>query len=94
MENNNINNILTRGVSEIIVEKELRELLVTGKQLRLKMGFDPSRSDIHLGHAVGLRKLREFQDIGHKVILIVGDWTAQIGDPSGRSATRQMLSAD
>ena len=94
MENNNINNILTRGVSEIIVEKELRELLVTGKQLRLKMGFDPSRSDIHLGHAVGLRKLREFQDIGHKVILIVGDWTAQIGDPSGRSATRQMLSAN
>lgn len=94
MEKNNINNILTRGVSEIIIEKELRELLGTGKQLRLKMGFDPSRSDIHLGHAVGLRKLREFQDIGHKVILIVGDWTAQIGDPSGQSATRQMLSAE
>ena len=94
MEKHNINNILTRGVSEIIVEKELRELLDSGKQLRLKMGFDPSRSDIHLGHAVGLRKLREFQDIGHKVILIVGDWTAQIGDPSGRSATRQMLSAE
>jgi tyrosyl-tRNA synthetase len=90
----NIQNILTRGVSEIIVEKELRKLLDDGRQLRLKMGFDPSRSDIHLGHAVGLRKLRDFQELGHKVILIVGDWTAQIGDPSGRSATRQMLTAE
>jgi len=58
------------------------------------MGFDPSRPDIHLGHAVGLRKLRQLQDLGHHVILIVGDWTAQIGDPSGQSATRQMLTAD
>ncbi|CAI8032127.1 Tyrosine--tRNA ligase [Geodia barretti] len=56
------------------------------------MGFDPSRPDIHLGHVVGLRKLRQLQDLGHQVILIVGDWTAQIGDPSGRSATRSMLS--
>ena len=56
------------------------------------MGCDPSRPDIHLGHVVGLRKLRQLQELGHQVILIVGDWTAQIGDPSGRSATRQMLS--
>ena len=56
------------------------------------MGFDPSRPDIHMGHVVGLRKLRQLQELGHQVILIVGDWTAQIGDPSGRSATRQMLS--
>ena len=59
--------------------------------LRLKMGFDPSRPDIHLGHVVGLRKLRQLQELGHQVILIVGDWTAQIGDPSGRSITRPML---
>ena len=59
--------------------------------LRLKMGFDPSRPDIHLGHVVGLRKLRQLQALGHKVILIVGDWTAQIGDPSGQSATRPLL---
>ncbi|CAI8032125.1 Tyrosine--tRNA ligase [Geodia barretti] len=67
-------------------------MLQRGRPLRLKMGFDPSRPDIHLGHVVGLRKLRQLQDLGHQVILIVGDWTAQIGDPSGRSATRSMLS--
>ncbi|MDA0989093.1 MAG: tyrosine--tRNA ligase [Chloroflexi bacterium] len=86
--------IIRRGVSEIIVEEEFVRLLQEGKPLRLKMGFDPSRPDIHLGHAVGLRKLRQLQDMGHKVILIVGDWTAQIGDPSGQSATRQMLTAE
>ncbi len=85
--------VLKRGVSEIIVESEFVERLQGGKPLRLKMGFDPSASDIHLGHAVGLRKLRQLQDLGHKVVLIVGDWTAQIGDPSGRSATRPMLTA-
>ena len=69
-------------------------LLESGKPLRLKQGFDPSRPDIHLGHVVGLRKLRQFQELGHRVILIVGDWTAQIGDPSGESATRPMLSAE
>lgn len=86
--------IIRRGVSEIIVEEEFVRLIQEGKPLRLKMGFDPSRPDIHLGHAVGLRKLRQLQDLGHKVILIVGDWTAQIGDPSGQSATRQMLTAE
>jgi len=85
--------LLKRGVAEIIVEQELEDLLKTGKQLRLKQGFDPSAPDIHLGHVVGLRKLRQFQELGHQVVLIVGDWTAQIGDPSGQSATRRMLSA-
>ena len=84
--------VTTRGVSEIISREEFVRLLQSGKKLRLKMGFDPSRPDIHLGHVVGLRKLRELQDLGHQVILIVGDWTAQIGDPSGQSATRTMLS--
>lgn len=83
--------ITQRGVSNIIVREDFVRLLQEGKPLRLKMGFDPSRPDIHLGHVVGLRKLRQLQDLGHRLILIVGDWTAQIGDPSGRSATRPML---
>jgi len=86
--------LLKRGVAEIIVEEELVALLGQGRPLRLKQGFDPSRPDIHLGHVVGLRKLRQFQELGHRVILIVGDWTAQIGDPSGVSQTRPMLSRD
>lgn len=85
-------NLLSRGVAEIIVEQEFIQLLKSGRSLRLKEGFDPSAPDIHLGHAVGLRKLRQLQELGHKVILIVGDWTARIGDPSGQSATRPMLS--
>ena len=87
-----IKRITERGVSNIIVREEFISLLRSGRKLRLKMGFDPSRPDIHLGHVVGLRKLRQLQDLGHQVILIVGDWTAQIGDPSGQSATRPMLS--
>ena len=86
--------IIKRGVADIIVEAEFVERLQAGKPLRLKMGFDPSATDIHMGHAVGLRKLRQLQDIGHTVVLIVGDWTAQIGDPSGKSATRPMLTAE
>ena len=86
--------VLRRGVEEIIVEREFIERLDSGNPMRLKMGFDPSAPDIHLGHAVGLRKLRQLQELGHKVVLIVGDWTAQIGDPSGRSQTRTMLGAD
>ena len=89
-----LESVIARGVSEIISKQEFVRLMQSGKQLRLKMGFDPSRPDIHLGHVVGLRKLRQLQDLGHQVILIVGDWTAQIGDPSGQSATRQMLSAE
>ena len=89
-----MDHLLKRGVTEIIVESEFVELLKSGRPLRLKMGFDPSAPDIHLGHAVGLRKLRQLQDLGHKVVLIVGDWTAQIGDPSGRSVTRPMLTIE
>ena len=87
-----LRSITERGVSEIIVKVEFIRRLQEGTPLRLKMGFDPSRPDIHLGHVVGLRKLRQLQELGHQVILIVGDWTAQIGDPSGQSATRPVLS--
>ena len=86
--------VLRRGVSEIIVESEFVQRLEEGKPLRLKMGFDPSAPDLHLGHAVGLRKLRQLQDMGHKVVVIVGDWTARIGDPSGKSETRPMLTQE
>lgn len=86
--------LLRRGVAEVIIEQEMLKLLESGRPLRLKQGFDPSRPDIHLGHVVGLRKLREFQEMGHQVVLIVGDWTAQIGDPSGQSITRPMLTAE
>ena len=89
-----IKRLLKRGVSEVIVEAELVSALKAGNPLRLKEGFDPSFPDIHLGHMVGLKKLREFQEMGHQVVLIVGDWTAQIGDPSGASVTRPMLTAE
>jgi tyrosyl-tRNA synthetase len=92
MTNTRFATILKRGVAEIITEAELLRLLNSGRILTLKQGFDPSAPDIHLGHVVGLRKLRQFQELGHKVTLIVGDWTARIGDPSGQSATRPMLS--
>lgn len=86
--------VLKRAVAEIISEENLRRRLNEGKLLRLKMGFDPSKPDLHIGHAVGLRKLRQFQELGHTVVLVVGDWTAQIGDPSGRDEARTMLTAD
>ncbi len=89
-----IDYVLSRGVAEVIVETELRAALKSGKKLRLKFGLDPSAPDIHVGHMVVFRKLRQFQELGHQVILIVGDWTAQIGDPSGRSEVRKMLSAE
>jgi tyrosyl-tRNA synthetase len=85
--------VLRRGVAEIISESELRKLLQSGKKLRIKEGLDPSRPDIHVGHMAALRKMRQFQELGHQIVIIIGDWTAQIGDPSGRSATRTMLSA-
>ena len=89
-----MNFLLRRAVAEIIVEEEMVELLNSGKKLRLKEGFDPSTPDIHLGHMVTLRKLRQFQELGHQIVVIVADWTAQIGDPSGESATRRMISAE
>ncbi len=92
--NSNIDYLCERGVAEVIVREELVELMRSRKKLRLKEGFDPSFPDIHLGHMVALRKLQQFQESGHRVVLIVGDWTAQIGDPTGASATRPMLSAE
>jgi tyrosyl-tRNA synthetase len=94
LSDQDIERLLQRGVAEVIVRDELAELLRSGKKLRLKEGFDPSFPDIHLGHMVALKKLRQFQELGHQVVLIVGDWTAQIGDPSGVSVTRPMLSAE
>jgi tyrosyl-tRNA synthetase len=86
--------IVTRGVIEIVPEQEFVDVLRSGRKLRLKLGLDPSKPDLHIGHAVLLRKLRLLQDMGHQVVLIVGDWTAQIGDPSGQSVQRPMLTAD
>ena len=91
MDKAQIDSFLSRGVANVIVESELRTRLEEGAPLRLKMGFDPSAPDLHVGHAVGLRKLRQLQEMGHTVVIIVGDWTAQIGDPSGKSQTRPML---
>ena len=85
------NNFFENGITEIINEKSFKERLAKGK-LRIKMGFDPTRPDIHLGHAVGLTKLRQLQDEGHKIIFLIGDYTAKIGDPSGRNSTRPVLS--
>ena len=83
--------VLTRGVSDIVVREHLESALASGKKLRVKFGIDPTGSTIHLGHAVAFRKLRQFQELGHKIVLIIGDFTAQIGDPSGRSETRKSL---
>src|SRR4030043_1957164 len=94
MSSQDFSYLLKRGVAEIIVREEMEKLLASGRKLRLKEGFDPSSPDIHLGHMVALRKLRQLQELGHQVILIVGDWTAQIGDPSGASITRPMLSRE
>jgi len=89
--------IIAGNVVEIIsieeLEKKLQHSLRSGKPLRVKLGADPSRPDLHLGHSVVLRKLRQFQDLGHEAILIIGDFTAMIGDPSGKSKTRPQLSA-
>ncbi|MCD6462514.1 MAG: tyrosine--tRNA ligase [Thermotogae bacterium] len=86
--------ILKRNVVDLVSEEELLERIKKKGRLRVKLGVDPSRPDLHLGHAVVLRKLREFQNFGHTVILIIGDFTARIGDPSGRSKTRPMLSKE
>ena len=86
-----IERLLTRGVVEVIEADHLRTALASGKRLRVKLGIDPTAPDLHLGHTVVLRKLRQFQDLGHQVVLIIGDYTAQIGDPSGRSETRKPL---
>jgi len=84
--------LIKRGVVEIISEEELVEKIKSGEKLRVKFGADPSAPDLHLGHTVALRKLRHFQDLGHTVVFIIGDFTAMIGDPSGRSSSRKKLS--
>ena len=85
---------LTRGTAQIISEAELAEKLSANRPLRVKLGVDPTSADIHLGHTVVLRKLRDFQELGHQAILIIGDFTALIGDPSGRSVTRPTITRD
>lgn len=90
--------VLRRGAVEILEEHELREKLARslreGRPLRVKLGMDPSAPDIHLGHTVVLRKLRQFQDLGHQVILVIGDFTARVGDPTGRKTTRPALTVE
>jgi tyrosyl-tRNA synthetase len=89
-----IDRLFDRTVAEVIVKEELVQKLRSGRKLRVKQGFDPSKPNLHIGSAVGLRKLRQFQELGHQVVLIVGDWTARVGDPSGRDESRTMLSAE
>ena len=86
--------VLGAGAVDLITEADLRRKLATGRPLRVKLGIDPTASDLHLGFAVVLRKLRQFQELGHVAVLIIGDFTAQVGDPSGKSATRPRLSKD
>jgi len=90
--------ILKRGTAEVFREEELAERLAqarkTGRPLRAKLGMDPTAPDIHLGHTVVLRKLRQFQDLGYKAVLIIGDYTARVGDPTGQNTTRPMLSPE
>jgi tyrosyl-tRNA synthetase len=86
--------ILTSGTAKVLSEKELAEKLASGRPLRVKLGVDPTAPDIHFGHTVALEKLRQFQLLGHQAVLIIGDFTATIGDPTGRSATRPPLTRD
>ncbi|TCS36151.1 tyrosine--tRNA ligase [Reinekea marinisedimentorum] len=85
---------ISRGTEEILVQEELVEKLKSGKKLRVKAGFDPTAPDLHLGHTVLMNKMRQFQDMGHTVIFLIGDFTGLIGDPTGKSATRPPLTPD
>ncbi|MBI2023269.1 tyrosine--tRNA ligase [Candidatus Giovannonibacteria bacterium] len=86
-----VNEVLQRGVEEVIDKEHLRGSLLAGKKLRIKFGIDPTSPNLHLGHAVVLRKLKQFQELGHKIVFVIGDYTARIGDPTGVSKTRQEL---
>jgi len=86
--------IIKRGTDEILTESDLKKKLESGKQLIVKAGFDPTAPDLHFGHTVLLNKLRHFQDLGHKVIFLIGDFTGQIGDPSGKNKTRPTLTSE
>lgn len=86
--------VIKRGCHELLVEQELVDKLATGKPLRVKAGFDPTAPDLHLGHTVLINKLRQFQDLGHEVMFLIGDFTGMIGDPTGKSATRKALTRE
>src|SRR5467141_1308725 len=86
--------LLTAGAVHVVSAEDLATKLKSGRPLRVKLGIDPTASDIHLGFAVVLRKLRQFQELGHAAVLIIGDFTAQVGDPSGKSTTRPRLSKE
>lgn len=86
--------IIKRGTDEILTEADLKKKLDSGKQLTIKAGFDPTAPDLHLGHTVLINKLRHFQDLGHKVVFLIGDFTGQIGDPSGKNKTRPTLTKE
>lgn len=86
--------LIKRGIDDLIGEQELIDKLKTGQPLRVKAGFDPTAPDLHLGHAVLINKLRQFQDLGHQVLFLIGDFTGMIGDPTGKSATRPPLSVE
>jgi len=86
--------LIKRGTDEILTESDLKKKLESGKQLVIKAGFDPTAPDLHLGHTVLLNKLRHFQELGHKVIFLIGDFTGQIGDPSGKNKTRPTLDSE
>jgi tyrosyl-tRNA synthetase len=92
VDDKKIKEILTRGVEDVLVKEDLEKKLISGKKIKLYLGVDPTGFDLHLGHAIALWKLRAFQDLGHEVILLIGDFTARIGDPSGKDATRKPLS--
>ena len=85
---------LKKGIIEIIPENQFDEIINSSKELKIKWGADPSAPDLHLGHTVVLRKLKQFQDIGHKIIFLIGDFTAMIGDPTGKSETRKPLTPE
>ncbi|MFK7903365.1 MAG: tyrosine--tRNA ligase, partial [Nitratireductor sp.] len=86
--------IIYRGAEEVLVREELVEKLAKGKPLRIKAGFDPTAPDLHLGHTVLINKLKQFQDLGHEVLFLIGDFTGMIGDPTGKSATRKPLTQE
>lgn len=86
--------LIKRGADELLIEADLRERLKTGRPLRIKAGFDPTAPDLHLGHTVLINKLRHFQDMGHQILFLIGDFTAMIGDPTGKNATRPPLSRE
>ena len=90
----NVLNLIKRGTDEILGEKELVLKLKTGKPLRIKAGFDPSAPDLHLGHTVLINKLKHFQDLGHNILFIIGDFTGMIGDPTGKNVTRRVLTKE